>query len=103
MVNDLVYARIYSLPSQNYRIEFYQQERLCIGKPTLVVYPHLDGIHYRYDGQVNKNEELRSSLPTPSYVIVDMGYSELTPLLEKIDMSIDTEWGRMCSTYIKLS
>ena len=81
MVSDLVYARIYSLPSQNYRIEFYQQEH--VGKPMLVVFPHLDRIHYRYGGQVNKNEELRSSLPTPSYGIVDMGESDLIPLLDK--------------------
>ena len=103
MVSDLVYARIYSLPSQNYRIELCQQERVCVGKPTLVVFPHLDGIHYRYDEQVNQNEELRSSLPTPSYGIVDMGESDLIPLLNKIGMSIDAEWCRICSTYVKLS
>ena len=103
MVSDLIYARILNLPSQNYRIEFYQQERMCVGKPTLVVFPHSDGIHYHYDGQVNKNKELRSSLTPPSYGIVDMGYSHLIPLLDMIGMSIDAEWGRICSTYIKLS
>ena len=103
MVSDLVNERIYSLPSQNYRIEFYQQERTCVGKSTLGVYPHSNGIHYRYDGQVNKNEELRSSLPTPSYGIVDMVDSDLIPLLDKIGMSIDAEWSRICSTYVKLS
>ena len=69
----------------------------------LVVFPHSDGIHYRYDGQVNKNEELRSSLPPSSYGIVDMGYSDLIPLLDKIGMSIDAEWGHICSTYVSLS
>ena len=103
MVSVLVNARIYSLPSQNYRIEFYQHKRMCVGKSTLVVYPHSDWIHYHYDGQVNKNEELRSSLPTPSYRIMDMGGSDLIPLLNKIGMSIDAEWGRICSTYVKLS
>ena len=76
---------------------------MCIGQPTLVVFQHSDGIHYRYDGQVNKNEELRSSLPPPSYGIVDMGYSDLILLLNKISVSINAEWGRICSTYIKLS
>ena len=103
MVSDLIYARIFNLPSQNYRIEFYQQECMCVGKPTLAVFPHSDRIHYRYEGQVNKNEELRSSLPPPSYGIVDMGYSDLIPLLDKTGMSIDAEWGRICSTYVKLS
>ena len=76
---------------------------MCVGKPTLAVFPHSDGIHYHYDGQVNKNEELRSSLPIPSYGIVDMGDSDLILLLDKIGMSIDVEWGRICSTYVKLS
>ena len=98
MASDLVNARIYSLPSQNYRIEFYQQERMCVGKSMLVVYPHSNGIHYRYAGQVNKNEELRSGLLTLSYGIVNMGDSDLIPLLDKIGMSIDAEWGRICST-----
>ena len=103
MVSDLVNVRMYSLPSQNYRIEFYQQERMCVGKPTLVIYPHSDGIHYCYDGQVNKNEELRSSLLTPSYRIVNVGDSDLIPLLDKIGMSISAKWGRICCTYVKLS
>ena len=103
MVSDFVNARIYSLPSQNYRIEFYQQEHMCVGKSTLVVYPHLNGIHYRYAGQVNKDEELRSDLLTLSYGIVDMGDSVLIPLLDKIGMSIDAEWGHICSTYVNLS
>ena len=47
MVSDLIYSRIFNLPSQNNRIEFYQQERMCVGKPMLVVFPHSDGIHYR--------------------------------------------------------
>ena len=76
---------------------------MCVGKPTLVVFPHSDGIRYRYDGQVNKNGGLRPSLPTPSYGIVDMGDSDLIPLLDKTGMSIDAEWGRICSTYVKLS
>ena len=103
IVSDLVNARIYSLPSQNYHIEFYQQERMCVGKSTLVAYQCSDGIHYHYDGQVNKNEELRPSLPIPSYGIVDMVDSDLIPLLDKIGMSVDAEWGRICSTYINLS
>ena len=74
---------------------------MCVGK--LVVYQRSDGIHYRYDGQVNKNGETRSSLPTPSYEIVDMVDSDLIPLLDKISMLIDAEWGRICSTYINLS
>ena len=91
MVSDLVNARIYSLPGQNYCVEFYQQERMCVGKSALVVYQRSDGIHYPYDKQVNKNEELRSSLPTPSYRIVDMVDSDLIPLLDKIGMSINAE------------
>ena len=103
MVSDLVNARIYSLPSQNYRIEFYQLERMCFGKSMLVVYPHSNGIHYCYAGQVDNNEELRSGLLTLSYGIVDMGDSDLIPLLDKIGMSIDVEWGCICSTYVNLS
>ena len=53
--------------------------------------------------RVNKNEELMSSLPPPSYGIVDMGCSDLIPLLDNIGMSINAEWGRICSTYVKLS
>ena len=41
--------------------------------------------------------------PTPSYGIVDMGDSDLIHLLDKIGMSIDAEWGRICSTYVNLS
>ena len=103
MVSDLVNARIYSLPSQNYRIEFYQQEHMCVGKPTLVVFQYSNGMSYCYDEHVNKNEELRSSLPTPSYGIVDKSDSDLIPLLDKIGMSIDAEWGSICSTYVNLS
>ena len=67
MVSDLVNERIYALPSQNYRIEFYQQEHMCVSKSTLVVFPHSHGFHYRYDGQVNKNGKLRSSPPPPPH------------------------------------
>ena len=42
-------------------------------------------------------------LASPSYGIVDMVDSDLIPLLDKIGMSIDAEWGRICSTYINLS
>ena len=103
MVGDLVNARIYTLPSQNYRIEFYQQEHMCVGKSMFVVFPHSHGFHYRYDGQLNKNEELRSSLPTPSYGILDKSDSDSIPLLDKIGMSVDAEWDRICSTHVNFS